>query len=209
MRKFSGHSEPWGEFVDIKINALELLRKELRRKPPGRIMLSSVTDPYQPIEAKLELTRRCLEILGDSAMVITILTKSNLITRDLVILKKLEQVTVGITITTDREEIRHIFEPFSSTLKERLEALRILHENHIQNYAFVGPLLPADPNNLAQLLAPIVDEVLVDQMNYSWKVKSLYEREGLSYAMSESYSMETQNSLIQRLTELGIPATAV
>ncbi len=209
MKKFTGHVEPWGKFVDIKVNAPELLPRELRTKPPGKVMLSSVTDPYQPIEAEVKLTRSCLEILVNSLMRVNILTKSNLVVRDLDILRKLNEVTVGITLTTDDEKVRRIFEPFSPGLNERLEALRVLHENHISNYAFIGPLLPANPTRLAQLIAPVVDEVLIDRVNYAWKVRALYETHGLAYALDEGYVTETQSRLVEKLERLGVPACVV
>ena len=64
MKRFTGHIEPWGSFVDVKINAAELLRRQLKRSKRGRVMLSSVTDPYQPVEEKYRLTRKCLEVLA-------------------------------------------------------------------------------------------------------------------------------------------------
>jgi hypothetical protein len=66
MKRFTGHQEPWGEFVDVKINAPELLSKEiLKKKKRGNVWVSGVCDPYQPLEAKYQLTRRCLAILAE------------------------------------------------------------------------------------------------------------------------------------------------
>src|SRR5512136_521380 len=58
-RRFSGHSEAWGEYVDVKINAADLLQREVTRKKPGVVWISGVCDPYQPVEKKYELTRKC------------------------------------------------------------------------------------------------------------------------------------------------------
>jgi DNA repair photolyase len=63
MKRFTGHREPWGEFVDIKVNAPELLAREIGRKQRGRVWVSGVCDPYQAAEKKYRLTRRCLEVL--------------------------------------------------------------------------------------------------------------------------------------------------
>src|SRR4030043_25696 len=63
MRRFTGHKEPWGEFVDVKINALALLKHQMAKRPPGRVWVSGECDPYQPLESKYELTRKGLEIL--------------------------------------------------------------------------------------------------------------------------------------------------
>lgn len=91
MKRFTGHTEPWGKFVDVKINALELLTKEIKKKNVGRVWVSGVCDPYQPIEGKLELTRNCLKTLIENDWPITIQTKSPLVWRDIGILKKSEK----------------------------------------------------------------------------------------------------------------------
>jgi len=64
MKRFTGHKEPWGQFVDVKVNAPELLTQEITRKRPGKVWISGVCDPYQPLEASYKLTRRCLENTG-------------------------------------------------------------------------------------------------------------------------------------------------
>jgi len=66
MKRFSGHKEPWGKFVDVKINAADLLKTEINKKKCGRVWISGVCDPYQPPEAKYKLTGKCLEILADN-----------------------------------------------------------------------------------------------------------------------------------------------
>src|SRR5512139_2591112 len=63
MKRFTGHREPWGDFVDVKINAPQVLKKQLRRAKRGSVLVGSVTDPYQPVEKKYGLTRGCLEAL--------------------------------------------------------------------------------------------------------------------------------------------------
>ena len=60
MKRFTGHKEPWGEFVDVKINAPDLLSKEIKRKKVGSVWVSGVCDPYQPLEKKYALTRRMI-----------------------------------------------------------------------------------------------------------------------------------------------------
>jgi DNA repair photolyase len=62
MKRFTGHREDWGQFVDVKINAPSLLQHEIRKNRIGRVWISGLGDPYQPLEAKYKLTRRCLEI---------------------------------------------------------------------------------------------------------------------------------------------------
>jgi DNA repair photolyase len=205
MRKYSGHDDPWGTFVDAKINAPDLLKKALRRDRRGEVIVSSVTDPYQPLEKTYRLTRSCLELLSRSRLRISILTKSSLVTRDVDLFKKAAAVEVGLTVTTDDERVRLIFEPGSSPIKARIEALRTLHDNHIATYAFVGPLLPMHPETLADALAPYVVHILVDRMNYDWKVRHLYEAHRLGYALAPTYFEEMETRLVARLSYLGIP----
>jgi DNA repair photolyase len=106
----------WGEWVEIKENAHKLLSKK-RKKPliDKTVYISSVTDPYQPIEKELELTRNILQELLDYHDVrLVIQTRSQLVTRDIDLLKKFDVVQVNMTITTDSEEIRKVFEPLLS-----------------------------------------------------------------------------------------------
>lgn len=138
----------WGTFVYAKVNAPELLKKELPRlKSKGRgleIFMSSVTDPYQGVEAKYQLTRKCLEILRDYGFegYVSILTKSNLVLRDLDVLKTLKNVVVGLTVTSSDDSVSRYFERYAPNVSDRFEALKTLNENGIRTYAFIGPLLP-------------------------------------------------------------------
>ncbi|MEM5772849.1 MAG: radical SAM protein [Candidatus Aenigmatarchaeota archaeon] len=169
-KRFSLHKEPWGEFVDVKINAPEILRKEILKKKKGKVFLSSLTDPYQPLEKKYQLTRKCLEILLKHQFPIIIQTKSALILRDLDLLKKFKNCEVGFTITTLDEEIRKKFEPNSSSVEEKLEAIKALKENGIFVYVFFGPILPyLSDKDLEEYFEKMVklkvDEVWVDKLN--------------------------------------------
>jgi DNA repair photolyase len=149
MKRFTGHIEPWGRFVDVKMNAPELLMKQLKRAEKGNIIVSSVTDPYQPVEAQYLITRKCLETLRYFHFPVAILTKSPLVLRDLDIISKLDNVEVGITITTDNDRIRRLFEPNAPPIDSRIEALKKLHRAGIPTYAFIGPTLPMSPEKLA------------------------------------------------------------
>ena len=106
MRRFTGHKEPWGQFVDVKVNAPDLLNHEITRKKPDRVWVSGVCDPYQPVEAKYKLTRQCLEILAEHAWPVTVQTRSPLVLRDIDILQKGKDFEVGLSITTGDDEIR-------------------------------------------------------------------------------------------------------
>lgn len=169
-KRFSQHKEPWGEFVDVKINAPEVLRDEIRKKKKGKVFISSLSDAYQPLEKKYQLTRRCLEILLRYQFPIVIQTKSELVTRDVDLLKKFKEREVGFTITTLDDKVRKIFEPHSSSVQEKLDAIKILKQNGIEVYVFFGSILPyLSDRNLEEYFQTVADlgvkEILVDKLN--------------------------------------------
>lgn len=172
MKRFTGHEEEWGTFVDVRVNAPQVLARQLRRARPGNISLGTVTDAYQPLEAEYGVTRACLEVLQDYDQPVSILTKSALVLRDLELIKRLQHPEVALTITTMDDQIRRRFEPRSSPIQARLEALRTLAEAGISTWAFCGPLLPSLSDGEAELHALFaelrkarVDYVLVDSLN--------------------------------------------
>ncbi|UCE28625.1 MAG: radical SAM protein [Candidatus Bathyarchaeota archaeon] len=177
MKRFTGHPEAWGEFVDMKANAAQVLALELPRKTKGLTYLSSVTDPYQPLEKKYELTMSCLQELLAHQFPITIQTKSSLVLRDIDLLAEFPECDVGFTITSTDDEVIKKSEPCSSPVEERLAALEELHDREITTYAFLGPILPhiTDDNqslhSLIHSLARVkVNHVLVDRLNLRWGV---------------------------------------
>lgn len=180
MRKYTNHQEPWGEFVDIKINVVNRLKAQTRKGKPGMVMLGTVTDAYQPIEVKLGLTRRCLEALAVSDFPVSIQTKSDLVLRDVDVLKGMKDKEVGITITCPDAEVMRSFEPGAVSLQRRLDALDKLAQNGISTFAFVGPILPFFSDNLAALRSLFrelekrkISWVYLDKMNY---LKSKWRR---------------------------------
>lgn len=167
MKRFTGHREEWGDFVDIKINAPELLDHEIKKKKRGRVWMSGVCDPYQPIEEKYQLTRRCLEVLQEHDWPVTIQTKSPLVLRDLGLLKKFSEAEVGFTITTGDERIKQIFESRVPSIKLRLEAIDKLHRAGLKTYVMIAPLLPG-AESLVSKLKNKIDYVLIDKLNYHY-----------------------------------------
>ncbi|MBU1880252.1 MAG: radical SAM protein, partial [Chloroflexi bacterium] len=126
MKRFTGHREEWGTFVDVKVNAAEVLARQLRRARPGGITFSTVTDAYQPLEEEYLLTQACLEVLAGYDHPVSILTKSALVLRDLDLIRRLHDAEVAFTITTLDDEVRARFEPGASPIPARLEALQAL-----------------------------------------------------------------------------------
>ena len=194
MKRFTGHSEPWGEFVDVKVNAPQLLAKQIQRKPPARVWVSGVCDPYQPLEAQYRLTRQCLEILINAQWPVSVQTKSPLVTRDIDILRAGEGVEVGLSIATTDEHIRQIFEPHAPSIPSRIEALQALHAAGIHTFVMIAPILPG-AEDLPDLLDGNADEVLVDRMNYHY-ADWVYRKYGLERYLTEEY-FDTVSALLR------------
>ena len=153
IKRFTGHCEQWGSFIDARINVAEVLRKQLctkKIKPHEQIYIGTVTDPYQPLEAKYKLTRKILEVLKDYKFSVSILTKSDLVLRDLDLLKQFKDVDVNFTITTLDEKWRALTEPGASPIANRLKVAKKLTDAGIQVYAMVGPYWPffTEPDRL-------------------------------------------------------------
>jgi DNA repair photolyase len=170
MGRWSGHShEKWGSFVDVKTNALERLSVEATKRSMGKVLLSSVTDPYQPLERKYELTRGSLKLLLERQFPVSILTKSDLVLRDLDIIRKFDKIEVGFTLTAYNDAARKAFEPGAAPVEKRLAALREISEEGIPTWAFIGPVLPYITEDglesLLDELAGCVNNVLIDRLN--------------------------------------------
>jgi DNA repair photolyase len=202
MRRFTRHKEPWGEFVDVKINALALLKHEIDKRPPGRVWVSGECDPYQPLETTYELTRRSLEILIQYGWPITVQTKSPLVLRDIDLLRRNDKVEVGLSVTTADDGVRKLFEPGTPPIKERIEALEELRLANIRTYAMIAPMLPG-AERLADQLNGKVDYVLVDRMNYHYG-DWVYRKHHLEYAMSHDFFFSKGKELASAFTEQGI-----
>ena len=139
----SEERENWGNWLKVKENALQLLMK-WRKKPliNKTIYISSVTDPYQPIEKELELTRSILkELLNYHKPRLVIQTRSPYVTRDIDLLKQFEIAQVNMTVTTDSEDVRKAFEPLCPSNKSRLKAITEVTEAGIQTCITMTPLL--------------------------------------------------------------------
>ncbi len=202
MQKYHPHPEPWGEFVDVKINAPELLLKAVSKTPPGKVWVSSVCDCYQPVERKYELTKRCLEILVQHGWPVNILTKSSLVLRDIGLLKEGKGIEVGFSITTGDEAIRKLFEPGASQIQERIDALETLHKTGIKTFAMIAPLLPG-ADDLPERLAGKVDYVLIDRLNYH-HADHVFKKHGLGTCLTEGWFYERRRELLQRFDKLGV-----
>ena len=131
--------------VDVRVNIADVLRKELHRRRDGSLAIGTATDPYQPIEGKYQLTRRCLEALIDYPMPTSIVTKGPLVVRDIDVLKKLDEeteLTVYFSVPCVNEEIVRKTDPGTAPPRQRLRALRMLREAGIDAAVLCMPVLP-------------------------------------------------------------------
>src|SRR3989344_270784 len=180
----------WGEYVYIKINAPDLLKKEIKKlknKGKGKsILFSSVTDPYQGIEAKYKLTRQCLKVLADYgfAGTVGILTKSDLVLRDVDVLRKIKHIDIGVTITSTNDTISRYFEKYAPAASVRLKTTKELNRLGFNTYVFVGPLLPhfvAKPKELDDLFKAIAStgnkDIYVEHINLRSYILERLKRE--------------------------------
>jgi len=140
--------ESWGDYLYVKANAVSLFEAELdrlrRRGQAPTLLLSSVTDAYQGAEKRYRLTRGILEALAREPYpgVVSILTKSPLVLRDIDLLRRIPRAEVGLTVTTTDDRLSRFLEVRAPLASRRLQALAELRAQDIQTYAFVGPLLP-------------------------------------------------------------------
>ena len=161
------------EDVEVKKNGPELLEQALRRKRK-RCMIGTgaMSDPYQPLEKELRLTRRGLELIDEYGFGLAIQTKSDLILRDLDLLKSISRKTkcvVQITLTTSDEDLCRILEPGVCTTKRRIEVLRILKEEGISTLVWMTPILPFlndTKENIEEILDACAREKVYGIMNF-------------------------------------------
>jgi len=185
MKKFTGHiHDEWGKFLDYKENAIEVLKKEIKKIEKNKwVLLGSVTDTYQPIEKKLLLTRKSLEIFLDYQAPISILTKSDLVLRDIDLLMKFQKCEVGLSFAFTDPTVSNVLEPNASSLDQRLNTLKELKQAGVLTYVFIGPIIPG-LSNLEDIFTKVGD--IID------------------FAMAEALNLRcgNLNKLIEVLTEL-------
>ncbi|HWQ72244.1 MAG TPA: radical SAM protein [Desulfitobacteriaceae bacterium] len=189
--RFTAHREKWGKFLDVKANLPEVLAKQLtgrRKKIEGKVLLGTVTDAYQPAEARYKITRSVLKLLAEYQLLeVHILTKSALVQRDFSLLRQMRACEVGLTITTMDRNVSKVFEPGASSPQLRLAAARQLLKSGIPVWVFIAPLLPglADTEEALSSLLHIlketgIKEILLDYLNpYTsvvYSVKNAYRR---------------------------------
>jgi DNA repair photolyase len=163
----------WGQFTTYKSNSPDLLRRELRGSQ--RIYCSPLVDPYQPAEAEVQMMPRILDqLIASPPRVFTIQTRGPLVLRDLDRLRELARRTtlrVSFSVTTDRDEVRRLYEPLCAPIEPRLETIRALKRAGIETYATLAPLLPCDPEALARVAIEASENDLIGDALHVRSVK--------------------------------------
>ncbi len=199
MKKFTAHPEPWGEFLDVRRCPVPLRPYLLFHT---HVMLSSVTDAYNPYEKEFRLTRKLMEQLVFCQAHVQMLTKSPLIVRDIDLFKKLPSFEGALSFSSAQESFRQLAEPCAGTVQEKLNALKTLKENGLSTAVVIAPIFPqiTDWKEIIALTRPYTDRYHFDALNmrpaYQKRVmvfislyfpqylelySSIYEQQDLSY----------------------------
>ena len=173
MKRFTGHKEEWGTFIDIKRCDKKINTKKLENKT---VFLSSVTDCYNQLEEKYKITRRILKELINVNCNLNISTKSKLILRDIDLLKQMKNLTVSMSINTLDENFKNDMDN-ASPIKERLNTLRELHDNGIYTVLFMSPIFPyiTKFKEIIEISKEYIDEYWFENLNLrgAYKTKIL------------------------------------
>ena len=180
MKRFTGHTEAWGSFIDIKCCDKPINIKKLYHKS---VFISSVTDCYNPFEEKYQATRQILEQLKAADCFVTISTKSNLILRDIDLLKQFQNLTVAVSINTLDENFQKDMD-FASSIRERIETIKTLHSQGIHTVLFMSPIFPfiTDFKEIIEATKAYVCEYWFENLN----LRGEYKQDILLY-ISEHY----------------------
>jgi DNA repair photolyase len=226
VTRFSHPREEWGSFVDVKINAPELVAKEVSRKKVGKVYISSVSDGWQPLERRHQLTRQCLETLLERGYPLFLQTKSALIERDFDLIRGHPNIELGTTLTTLDAEIAALFEPKASSPAERIRVLNHARGIGVSTFVFLGPLLPFISDRgrgLRELLETVLkidpDYFLVDRLNlrfgmwpalsaalakYNPELVEAYKQILFQRETSQRYTFELGDRIAAEVGKLGL-----
>ncbi len=166
MKRFTEHGgEVWGDFVDVKKCANPIKIQSIPES--ATILVGSVTDAYNPFEKKYEITRHIMKQLLACRSRIEVLTKSNLVTRDIDIFKKIENLYIGISLNTINDEFRKQIEPTAPSIEMRINALKQLSEEGIHTYVFMSPIFPVLSNcfEVINRIAIYADYICFENLN--------------------------------------------
>ncbi|MCP4902549.1 MAG: radical SAM protein [bacterium] len=153
----------WSEEILIHQDIVGQLKEELAGVSPQRIYLGYHTDPYQPCEEECHQTRKVLELLAENGFSASILTKSDLILRDMAILKEMPDASVSVSVAFNEDPIRRMFEANTLPTENRVEVLRQMNEAGIGARALICPVIPliSDVEELLETIAPYTEKIWI------------------------------------------------
>ncbi|MBN1214946.1 MAG: radical SAM protein [Candidatus Lokiarchaeota archaeon] len=167
MKRFTNHKgDIWGNFLDIKQYPFEKIQPEKYNNKT--ILLSSVTDPYIPLELKYQNTKKILEHLLGTKAIISILTKSKYAMRDINLFKEFDNLEFGISIFSLNENFTRIIEPIASKPMERLDLIKEIHKHGIKTYVFISPFFPqlTDFKKIIEYSVEFTDFFMFENLNF-------------------------------------------
>lgn len=195
----------WGRWIDVRINAPELLAREVLAEAPGTVRMSPlVTDPYQPVERRYRITRRCLEVLRESAFTPVVLTRSPVVLDDVALFRTMPRLLVGVSIPTDDDAVRALFEPSAPPIAQRLHALKTLRQAGLHTFVVAHPMLPMNVARLVEAVAPWVEAVRLGPMAEREYIAPTYARGGFSEALTDAWAQDTARQLTDGFRRHGV-----
>lgn len=207
LRRLEGRGDaPWGSWVDVRVNAAEVLARELASLAPRPIKLCPiVSDPYQAIERRHRVTRACLDVLrGATPRGMLLLTRSRMVLEDADRIAAIPLGFVGMSVPTIDDAVRAHFEPRAASVPERLEVLRGLRAAGARTFAIVQPLLPGSIEALADALAATVESVRIDVLHGTYGAAADFADPRYAHARDEAWQAERADELARALTARGI-----
>ncbi|MCS7108609.1 MAG: radical SAM protein [Sulfolobales archaeon] len=207
-KRYFGVSYNWGSEVIIKKNIIEVLKKDVKRLSPGIVGVSTITDPYQPIEETQQLTREAMRILSQNRFKVSIQTKSTLLLRDLDLINS-KNFDVGFTITTLNDAIAKYIEPNAPSPNLRAKAADEVSKHGIETWIFLGPIIPLVNDHedqieeVVEFASSINSYIIYDKlnikpvMNYNMRMKW-----NLNIDLEEVINQSMDSSYFKRISKL-------
>jgi len=204
-RRFEDVVRNWGSVVVVKENLVNVLMSDVKRLRKGVVGVSTITDPYQPIEAKLGITRDSIKLLSTHGFKVSIQTKSPLVTRDLDVMRP-SVFDVGFTITTLRDSVARLIEPNAPPPSSRVKALNEIASLGIETWVFLGPIIPMVNDDVSSIeevieLASSTGSYLIyDKLNIKpLMLSNMRAKWGFNIGINEVISLSRDNQYIRRL----------
>jgi DNA repair photolyase len=199
---------PWGSYVDVRVNAAEVLAGELAQLSPRPIKFCPIlSDPYQAVESRYRVTRACLEAIraAERPWPTLLLTRSKLVTRDTDLLASLPSAWVGASIPSIDDATRLHFEPRAASIPERLEMLATLRAAGVRTFAVVQPLLPGSIDALADALAKVVTSVSIDVLRGEEQAAADFDDPRYAESRTDAWQSARAAELVAALTARNVP----